>query len=167
MRLPKILFHTGFVLILLIMLIGIPVLTHFDVFRMKNDSDAVSGASVKLPDQPSGEFIVLLNRSLHEDTAADWKKFFTGEELAVIFDDINCIAAEGDITGIQLAERFQAQLPENQMKLRTENATLLASKAENHYIDAAVFSKEMAEAIQLSETKMKNMIVIKVSGGEN
>ena len=71
------------------------------------------------------------------------------------------------MTGILLAERMQAQLPENQMRLRSENPTLLVSKAEAGLIDVAVFSKEMAGALKLkSSGQMEGIAVITVKGGD-
>lgn len=71
------------------------------------------------------------------------------------------------MTGILLAERMQAQLPENQMRLRSENPTLLVSKAEAGYIDVAVFSKEMADALKLkSSGQLEGVAVITVKGGD-
>lgn len=128
--------------------------------------DAVSSATLVLPDQPSGEFYVLLNTSLHTDTLEDWRQFFTGEALPVIFEDLRCSAAKGDVSGVQLAQRFQAQLPENQMRLRTENATLLVSKIEAGWLDAAVLSREMAEALQLRPEILNGVTVITVTGGD-
>ena len=65
-----------------------------------------------------------------------------------------------------MAQRYQAQLPENQMKLRTEDLTLLVSKAESGYIDAAVFSKEIAQAMKLSTEKCsEKSVVIEVKTG--
>ncbi len=123
--------------------------------------DAVASASVKLPDKPSGEFEVLINRRLHKDTLEQWVKFFRDGELDVIFDDLNCICAEGDVQGIQLAQRFQAELPENQLRLRTENPTLLISKAENSCIDVVIISKDMADAVRLaSQEKLKDTELI-------
>ena len=57
-----------------------------------------------------------------------------------------------------------AQLPENQMQLSTEDPTLLVSKAENGYIDMAVFSKEMADALKLSVSN-DDISVIHIHGG--
>lgn len=166
MKIKKIILHIAFSLLLLIFIVGLPAAFNFDFFSGSDSVDTVSGASVKLPDQPSGEFIVLINRSLHDESLNDWISFFKDEDFVVIFDDINCIAAEGDTAGFQLAQRYQAQLPENQMKLRTENPALLISKVENGCIDAAVFSQEMAEALKLApEEKMKGITVVKVTGG--
>ena len=124
---------------------------------------------MELPDQPSGEFLVLINTKRHADTLEDWETFFKGEEedLPVIFDDIDCLAASSDVTAMQLADRYLAQLPENQMKLRIEDATMLASKAEAGLIDVAFFSEEMADALSLAgEKDMKDVRVIRVKGAD-
>lgn len=167
MKVWKILGHAALVAAALFLLAGLPILTHFSFSGAGQDADAATGASIELPDQPSGDFMVLVNRTLHPDTIDDWRDFFNDEEFVVIFEDVECLVSEGDVTGQQLAERFQAQLPENQMQLRAENATLLASKAEAGRIDIAVFSEEMAEALELSVSdKDENIAVIRVSGGE-
>lgn len=168
MKTLKVFGHIGLVLVLLFLTAGLPILTHFDVFGGQDAADAVSQASVALPDQPSGAFVVLINNSLHPDTMEDWKAFFTdADELPVIFENISCIVAEGDANGRQLAERFQIQLPENQMTLREENPTLLVSKAEAGLLDVAVFSKEMAEALKLAPAEQLNgLTVIELTGGE-
>lgn len=165
MKLRKIIGHTGLVVCMLFLLVGLPILTHFR-FDVDQTADAVSSASIALPDQPSGDFIVLINTKTHSKTLHAWRSFFLDEDFPVIFEDIQCIAAEGDATGQQMAERYLAELPENQMKLRTENPTLLASKAEAGYIDVAIFSREMADALKLSpDTNL--VTVIEVSGGGN
>ena len=132
------------------------------------ETDVVSSASVALPDQPSGEFLVLLNTGLHEDSLEDWRIFLGDpEELPIIWEDVSCLVAEGDSAGMELAERLQAELSENQLSIRTENATLLASKAESGLADMVIFSEEMAEAVGLSaETAGQAMTVFTVSGGE-
>lgn len=120
--------------------------------------DAVSQATMTLPDQPSGNFVVFINSSLHKDTIDDWKSFFN-DEYAVIFDDISCITASGDISGRQLAERFKAQLPQNQMSVRSEDAVLLASKLDAGLVDVAVFSKEMADALNIKSVHEGIMLI--------
>ena len=162
MKLGRILGHGALVAGLLFLLAGLPILTHFHFGA--DGQDAVSGASIPLPDQPSGDFVVLVNTAAHSGTLDAWRSFFMDEDFPVIFEDIRCLAAEGDPTGQQLAERYLAQLPENQMKLRTENATLLASKAEAGYIDVAIFSREMAEALQLAPDA-ELVTIIEISGG--
>lgn len=147
------------------LLVGLPTLYILDMSKGK-DTDAVSGASIRLPDKPSGDYVILLNSSLHEDCLDDWTAFFSSGELNVIFDDISVIAAQSDTAAVQMAERFRAQLPENQMSLRTENPTLLVSKAESGCIDAAIFSKEMADSLRLSDKTADNIIRISVKGGE-
>lgn len=141
--------HAGLVILILGLLAVVPVATHFDVFGGGNDADAVSQASVVIPDQPSGEYLVLINAERHEDTLDEWEAFFTGDELAVIFEDISVLTARGDTPGEQMAERYMAQLPENQMTMRSEDATLLVSKVEAGYFDVAVFSAEMAASLSL------------------
>ena len=165
MRSREGLLHPLFVTALLILLVGIPVLTHFDIFRSQTGPDAVSGATIELPDQPSGKFLVLINSALHRDSLLDWKTFFSGEELPVIFDDIRCIAAKGDTTGIELAERFRILLPENQMTLRQEDPTLFISKVEEGYIDVAMMSEEMASALAFKVDDLSDgLTVVRISG---
>ena len=165
MKAARLLFHIFMSLTAAFLLAGLPA--GFVLYQTLEEApDAVSGASIKLPDKPSGEYIVLLNRSLHEGSADDWTAFFRDGELNVIFDDISCIAAQSDAPAIQMAERFRAQLPENQMRLRRENALLLASKAENGCIDAAIFSKETAEALKIDAGAAENIICIEIKGGE-
>ena len=50
------------------------------------------------------------------------------------------------------------------MTLREENPTLLVSKAENGYIDVAIFSKEMADSLNLAPNKELTR-VIEIYGG--
>lgn len=165
MRAKKRLYHAGLVVLALVLLAGIPAATRFDMSgRKSGDVDAVSSASIVLPDQPSGSFIVMMNTSLHGDALEDWELFFNDGDFGVIFDDLSCIVADGDVSGLQMARRYQAQLPENQMQVRTENATLLASKAETGYIDVAVFSKEMADFLELDPYAADNVTVFEIGG---
>ena len=164
MKLGKVVFHVAFVMCLLFLTAVLPIITHFDLFGAF-DTDAVSSASIELPDQPSGEFIVLINKEKHSNTTEDWRVFFSGEDLPVIFEDISCLTATGDTSGQQLAERYQLQLPENQMKLDEENGVLLASKVESGYIDVAIFSSEMADALKLAPDE-EEVTAFTVYGGE-
>ena len=146
----------------LFIFLGIPAL--FYAGRLKDiwfsdDPDAVSGASLEIPDQPSGEYIVLLNRSLHRDTLDEWTDFFREEPTGVIFEDLTCITAEGDVNGQQMAKRYQARLAENQMTLKPENALMAVSKAQWGAFDVCVFSREMADAFRL-ETVESNPDVV-------
>ena len=166
MKAGKTALHIILSLTAVFLLVGLPGLYILGE-TAEEQPDAVSGASIKLPDKPSGEYVLLLNRSLHEDTFDDWVAFFCDGELNVIFDDINCIASQSDADALKMADRLIAQLPENQMKLRTENPTLLVSKAENGCIDAAIFSKEMADAMKLRTDSDDNIACIIIKGGEN
>ena len=110
-----------------------------------NNVDAVSGASLAVPDQPSGEFMILINRALHTDTLDEWKAFFNEEPVGVIFEDIRCLTAEGDAGGAQLAERYRIRLPENQMTVKSENGLMAVSKASYGIFDVMVLSKEVGD----------------------
>ena len=112
-------------------------------------TDAVSGASFTVPDQPSGEFVVILNRSRHS-ALEDWTSFFSEQEVGVIMEDLSCATVAGDAAGLQLAQRYQARLAENQMTLRRENGLLLVSKAEHGRYDVIILSKETADAFDYS-----------------
>lgn len=166
MKAGKIALHIILSLTAAFLLVGIPGLYILDQ-TAEEQPDAVSGASIKLPDKPSGDYVLLLNRSLHEDSFDDWVAFFRDGELNVIFDDINCIAALSDVDALKMADRLIAQLPENQMQLRTENPTLLVSKAENGCIDAAIFSKEFAEAMKLKADPDGSIAYIIIKGGDD
>jgi len=165
MKYGRIIAHALGTVAAVFLLAVLPALTQLPL-PGKKTVDAVSSASLQLPEQPSGAFYVLLKTSLHTDTLDDWRQFFTGESLPVIFEDIRCAVAEGDASGVQLAERFQAQLPENQMRLRTENPTLLVSKIEAGRLDVAVLSREMAEALKLQPETLQGVTVFEVTGGE-
>ena len=158
--------HVFFVAILLLLLAALPIARHREMFASQG-TDANTGASMELPDEPSGEFVVLINESIHSDSLDQWEKFFTGKEVEVIFDDINCLVSKGDAAAIQMATVYLATLPENQMTLDTEDPTLLASKAESGYADVAVFSEEMADAIGFDADNVTNMKVIYVRGGDD
>ena len=153
-KLRTIVDHGITVCLIIFLTAGIPILRYAEDlgirFGQGGDADAVSSASVALPDQPSGEYIVAVNTALHKDSMEEWRNFFNDREFSVIFEDVDCLIPNGDGGAMQLAERFAAQLPENQMRFRTESATLVASKAEEGYIDVAIFSKEMADALSLT-----------------
>ncbi len=166
MKIRGVALHLLFSFVLLMVTTGIPAALCFHWFASGQETDAISSASIQIPEKPSGECVLLINRPLHADSMKDWEAFFRDGELNVIFDDISCMIPAGDITAKEMAQRFQAQLPENQMQLRTENLTLLLSKAENGCIDAALFSKEIAQAMGLSVTEQNGKItVINILGG--
>lgn len=166
MKAGKIALHIILSLIAAFLLVGLPGL-YILVQRAENRPDTVSSASVKIPDKPSGEYVLLLNRSLHKESFDDWVVFFSDGELNVIFDDVNCLASESDTDALKMADRLIARLPENQMKLRTENPVLLVSKVENGCIDTAIFSKEMADEMKLRTDSDDNIACIIIKGGED
>ena len=170
MKILNALRHIGIILAGLFLILGLPFLTsdYFSTHFLSADSDAVSSASVIL-DQPSGEFLVLINSDLHtkEDRLNEWISYFSGEEIDIIFEDIACSVAESDSSAIELARSFQSRLPENQMKLQKENITLLLSRVEAGKYDIFIISKEFADAYSLDWEKYAGTKMIEVTGEGN
>ena len=160
------LMHIGVVVLALFVTLGIPALAYVDFSVLFGGAaDAVTRASMELPEQPSGEFVILLNAEKHRDTAEQWRSFFSGAEGDVIMDDVACLAAEGDAAGVQLAERLQARLAENQMTVRRVNPTLLASRADAGAFDVAIVSSEMAALLALDTAYGRDQtVVVRVRG---
>ena len=158
----KILEHICIILAALFLCLGLPAL----ICLPKEDGvDAVSSASLEVPDQPSGEFVVILNRERHA-ALEEWEAFFTEREVGVIMEDLSCMTAAGDEAGAQLAQRCQARLAENQMSLRSENGVLLVSKAEQGLYDVVILSRETADAYDYSAVYARpDALVLTVEGG--
>ena len=110
--------------------------------------DAVSAATA-IQDAPSGRYTVFINRDKHPDekVLGDWVAFFSGKDVPLIMEDVDCVAFEGDVAGIEMAESLQSRLPENQMKVRVVDGVLALSKAEAGLFDVIVTSDEMAKAL--------------------
>lgn len=139
--------HILTVLVLLALLVGVPVFASGYPAKLISGADAISSATVIL-EQPTGDYIVLLNCENHSDETnfATWQTFFEGGEIDYIFEDISCLVAETDAAGLEIAKSFQSRLPENQMTLRTEDATLLFSKVEYGKFDVVLVSQEVFQA---------------------
>lgn len=143
----KALKHILAVLAALFVTLGVPTLCYVDVpALLSGNADAVTHASTYMPDTPSGKYFVLLNKSTQGDYIEQWREFFTEGDAGIIWSDLSCAVIDGDVNAKQLAERYQARLPENQMTIRSENGLLLASKAEYGIFDAIAVSAEMAES---------------------
>lgn len=128
------------------------LLTAGGYLNLNSDSpDAVSAAtaqSVSAEDM-EGKWVVLINRKLHDQsgTTADWQKFFTfSDKVPLIMEDITCKVAEHDASGLETAKKYQARLPENQMKIVREAGTMLVSKAELMRFDVIILSEAAANA---------------------
>lgn len=154
--------HLLFSVLLIFCILGIPVVFFADWRAVLHSGvDAVTGASLEVPDSPSGNFYVLMNKAYRHDTLEEWQDFFTEQPVGVIFEDIRCQVFAGDVTGKQLAERYQARLAENQMKLHSEsNSLLLSAKIENRYFDVAIVSNEIADALNLEKVFQSNDILV-------
>jgi hypothetical protein len=161
--------HTLVVLAGVTLLLGIPFLTTDYAKSMRRGTvDTVTSASVVI-DQPSGNYIVLINQALHTDqeNLNTWVDFFSGEEISYLFEDISCSVASGDSGALTMAQSFQSRLPEQQMSVQTENATLLMSRADCGKYDIILLSKEFAETYDMTTMDSASAIRIDVTGGSN
>ena len=147
----KVLRHIAVVTSGLFLLIGLPLIVSGKAGELlSGKTDAVSSATT-ITEQPSGEYVILINRDIHSDPAAleAWKAFFAAGDtdgIVDLFEDISCTVSSSDPAGLETARSFMSRLPENQMKLRTEDGTLMLSKACHGRFDVIVMSKEAAEA---------------------
>lgn len=156
--------HIAVVLIALFLFLMLPVMHYVDVGAyLSGDPDAVSHASGEIPDEPTGEFFVVLNREKHGKYIEEWEKFFLEQDAGVIMEDISCMVMTSDPAGVQLAERYQARLAENQMALQKENPVLVSSMGEAGMFDLIIMSHEMAEAFEVWDFGA-DALVIEVKG---
>ena len=138
--------HILFIVTGAFLILGLPFLGS-NYFRTTiGGVDAVSGATV-IVEKPSGEYVILINRDFHNnaENLEQWILFFSGGEISYIFEDLSCSVALGDAGGAEMARSFQSRLPENQMKIQTEEATMLFSRADHGKFDVIVLSKEFAD----------------------
>ena len=149
----------------LLVILGIPFTALGGMSMISgNETDAVSSATAYAfdPNDVSGEYVVFINNDRHSDTAAIWSEFFRGGNIPVILDDISCLVCSNDTLAKDYAEICQARLPENQMKIKSENTLLLLSKGDSARFDIIIMSKEMADAYR-AETISANSNVTTVN----
>lgn len=132
---------------------------------LSGDTDAVTGASMEIPDQPSGTYYVLINKDLHEQTLDDWTAFFTEQPVGIIWEDLHCFVDLADTAGREMADRYRLRLAENQMEVTPENGTLLVSKAENGLFDVIVLSQEMADLMDYEKAMGRSGVAALVIEG--
>lgn len=160
--------HTAIIVISLFLILGVPFMNtdYFKALISDGEVDSVSSASVVI-EKPSGNYIVLINLEKHtnEENLSLWHDFFEGKDVSFIFEDIECTVASNDSNGITMAESFRSRLPENQMKIKPEDATLMLSKAEYNKFDVIIISEEIADMFT-AETlfDIENIDVIRVRG---
>jgi galactitol-specific phosphotransferase system IIB component len=75
--------------------------------------------------------------------------------------------ASGDSGALTMAQSFQSRLPEKQMSVQTENATLLMSRADCGKYDIIILSKEFAETYDMTTMDSASAVRIDVTGGSN
>ena len=158
--------HTVIVTTALFLIVGVPVFRTGYISGKLSGVDTVSSATVIL-EQPSGAYVVVINRDRHQnaDNLRTWERFFRGEEIGYLFEDISCMVADVDSGGMELAKSFQSRLPENQMQIRPEDLTMMLSKAQNARYDVILMSKEVCEASgALQEGLEENAVVIEAEG---
>ena len=158
----KLLKHIGIIIASVLIVLGIPLWCSGGLHSLfSTDPDSVSSASVIL-DKPSGQYYIMINKEMRrdEDTLQDWITFFSGGEILYIFEDISCSVATSDAGGIELAESFRSQLPENQMQVKADDGTLIASRADHGLYDIIMMSKEFADMIGILDSRSASMEVI-------
>ena len=145
------------------------LLTAGGYMNLDSDSpDAVSSATAQTVSagDMEGKWVVLINRELHDQagTTADWQKFFTfSDNVPLIMEDITCKVAEGDSSGIETAKKYQARLPENQMKIVQEAGAMLVSKAELMRFDVIILSEAAANTYSAQTLyEINNILKIKM-----
>jgi galactitol-specific phosphotransferase system IIB component len=95
-------------------------------------------------------------------------QFFGGEEISYLFEDISCSVIAADTGALTMAQSFQSRLPEKQMTIRTEDATLLMSRADRGKYDIIIISKEFAKSYDATTAEGKNTALINIiSEGES
>ena len=148
------------------LLLGLPLYWYFGPTGRK--ADVISSPTVVIK-QPSGAYVVWINPERHTDPKKldTWRHFFAGEEIDFIFDDISCFVIRQDTEGRELAESFQSRLPENQMRLASEDAILLLSKAWNGGFDVILFSQEAYEAYHVEEYRQEAFVCEVIAGGSD
>ena len=144
--------HIAVVLAALFMILGIPALLLADAGAILSPrhAESVTCASPAVPDQPAGDFLVLINREKHPDTLPAWSDFFLEGEAGAVTEDISCMVVQGDPAGFQLAERYRAILAAGQMRIRQENPILVVSRMENGLFDVVILSRDTADTFRFS-----------------
>lgn len=161
-RARVIIVHIAIVAVLLGVLVGIPFGVYYPAL-FPAGGEVIGSASVVVPDKPSGVFYVFIKTDMHRDALADWVDFFHDTGDGVIFEDITCLVAAGDVNGRQTADRYAAILPANQMLVKEDNVTMVVSKIEAGLIDVAILSEEVAEAFAV-KTQIAGVTVVRVGG---
>ena len=136
--------------------------------RSSDSPDAVSSATAQpvSAGDMSGKNIVFINRGLHDKagTTGDWEKFFSfTDDVPLIMEDITCKVAQFDSEGLDTARKYQARLPENQMKIEQEAGVMLLSKAELGRFDVMIMSEAAAKSYSAQTLYDKeNILTIKM-----
>ena len=157
----KVLRHILAVSLSLFLLLGLPLLHFCQAGRLHPGADAVSSATLDLPETPSGDYVVYVNRQKHAGTMDQWRAFFSEEDYGVLLEDVHCLVIDGDTAGEQLARRYQARLVKGQMTLRRENGVLVASRLDAGQYDLAILSAEMAAVLIIDGPESAEAVIVR------
>lgn len=126
--------------------------------------DAISSATTTLA-QPTGNYVIFINTGIHDQESLDtWTTFFTDyENFTFSMENIACAVARGDSGAQDMAASFQSQLPENQMQLTIENATVLLSRMQYGKYDMVLMSQEFIDSYGNVDGG-KNCLMLHVTG---
>jgi hypothetical protein len=95
-------------------------------------------------------------------------QFFGGEEISYLFEDISCSVIAADTGALTMAQSFQSRLPEKQMSIQTEDASLLMSRADLGKYDMIILSKEFADSYDAATAEGEGTALISIiSEGES
>lgn len=140
-----------FAVLILIFGVMFGILYWNGAIRFGTEVDAVTKATGEIvyADDIDGSFTVLINKDMHKDAEAlsEWKTFFSGGEVGVIFEDVTCYVASDDPSGLDAAESFQSRLPDNQLVIKTVPSGMLVDKAAHGVFDVIVLSDPIVDTI--------------------
>ena len=150
MKIRWIIHISGSVLVIFLLLI-LPLLRSeaFGAY-LSGAEDAVSSASLVL-EEPSGEYLIFLNKERHQKNLELWEQFFRGEDIGIVFEDLICTVPSGDLGALEMARSLASRLPENQLRVVSEDGVLLFSKADLGRYDVICVSKELGEIYGAAE----------------
>lgn len=145
----RLLFRFAALLLISGVMFGILVLNGSISIGAQVDGVTKATGEIVYADDIDGSFTVLINKDMHKDAEAlsEWKTFFSGGEVGVIFEDVTCYVASNDPSGSEVAESFRSRLPENQLVIKTVPSGMLVNKAAHGVFDIIVLSDPITAAL--------------------
>ena len=85
---PQMMMDFLIIFVSLLVILGVPTVLYKDFVFGGTDVDASSGATIELPDVPSGNFVIQMNVKDKYFTSADeWENFFNERDYDVLMED--------------------------------------------------------------------------------